>query len=385
MKENSHSSSDIQIVKVAANRQLKKFVTFPWKVYKNDPHWVPPLISSQLARLNSQHNPFFQQGEADIFMAMREDQIVGTIVPWMNHRTNTFLNMKVAGFGFFESIDDFHVSQILLQTACEWARKKDATIIRGPLYFSPQDSPGVIVKGFEQPPPLMCPHTPPYYAEFLERSGFQKHRDAFAYRIDLHPFQHNTENLPSKLVHVANAVQERYHVEIRNLRIEDWNEELKSAMFIFNDALGYQREGVPMEENEFMKLASDLRHIVDPKLVFFAEVNNRPVGLYVALPNINQVLQKINGRLFPFGWLKLSFASRYVSMACTKILGILDEYRNKGIDALFYMKIAEELMKRGHEWIDYSLVAEENKMANRLVQRLGGKIYKICRTYQLNL
>jgi GNAT superfamily N-acetyltransferase len=167
--------------------------------------------------------------------------------------------------------------------------------------------------------------------------------------------------------------------------MDKWDEELKSAMFIFNEALGYQREGVPMEEAEFIKLVSDIKPIIDPKLIFFAEVENAPIGLYVALPNINQVLIRLNGRLFPFGWLKLSHASKYITMASTKILGVLKEYRNKGIDALFYMKIAEELMSRGHEWVDYSLIAEENRMANRLVQRLGGKIYKICRTYQLLL
>jgi len=377
--------ANIEIIKVNSTRQRKQFVKFPWQIYKDDPYWVPPLISSQLSRLNPQKSPFFQQGEAELFIAVSNNRIAGTVVPWMNHRANDFLNEKGAGFGFFEVFNDYDTAAELLETTCKWAKERNAEYIRGPLYFSPQDSPGIVVKGFDSIPPPMVSHTPPYYADFLEKFGFRKHRDALAYRIELTPFENDLNNLPQKLRRVAQGVEKRYKVTIRNLRLNDWENELKSAIYIFNKALGYQREGVPMADAEFIKLASSLRKIIDPQLIFVAEVENKPIGLYVALPNINEVLLQLNGRLFPFGWIKLLQKSKYISMASTKILGVLEEYRNKGVDALFYWKFAEVLLKRGHSWVDFSLIAEENEMANRLVQRLGGSVYKICRTYHLNL
>jgi len=377
--------SDIHIIPVQNSRQRKQFVKFPWQIYKDDPNWVPPLIQTQLSRLNPKRSPFFKQGEAELFLATRNGKILGTIVPWINHRANSYRNELSAGFGFFEITNDYEIASALLQKACDWSRARGAKIIRGPLYFSPQDSPGVIVKGFDIPPMPMTGHSPKYYSQFLVKFVFEKHRDAFAYRVELTPFNNDLNNLPIKLIRVAQAVQKRYKVVIRTIDMKNWNNELKSAMFIFNEALGFQREGVPMEEAEFIKLASEFKKIVDPSMVFFAEVDRQPIGLYVALPNINEVLHKVNGRLFPMGWLKFLRSSKYITVASTKILGVLKEFRNKGIDALFYFKIAEELIGRGHKWIDYSLIAEENDMANRLVQRLGGKIYKICRTYKMNL
>ena len=379
------SYSNFKIIKAETKSQRKMFVKFPWQVYKDDSNWVPPLIKNQLSRLDPDQSPFFSQGEAELYMAIRDGRVVGTIVPWINFKSNDYLNEKNAGFGFFEVLNDYETASALLTTACDWARQRGATLIRGPLYFSPQESPGVVVKGFSIPPVPMIGYSPPYYSEFLKRFGFRKHRDAFAYRVELTPFKNDLNNLPPKLLRVAQAVQKRYKVKIRNILLDDWDDELKFAFHIFNEALGYQREGVPMEEAEFIKIASEFRGIIDPKLVFFAEVDSQPIGFYAALPNVNEVLMQLNGRVFPFGWVKLIRSSKYITMASTKILGVLEQYRNKGIDALFYVKIAEELINRGHEWIDYSLVAEENEMANRLVQRLGGKIYKICRTYKMKL
>lgn len=379
------SSSGLEIIEVTSRKERLQYVKFAWEVYKNQRNWVPPLINSRVSRLSPQQSYFFKQGEANSFMVVRGDQILGTVTPWMNHRSNRHKKEKAAGFGYLEFHEDYDVARLLFDKAIQWARDRGAKLIRGPLYFSPQDSPGVLIEGFESfPPPLVC-HTPPYYAVFLERYGFKKYRDSFAYRVEFSQFQNSTDHLPSKLLHVANAVQERYDVTIRNLRIDQWNQELKAAMRIFNEALGFQREGVPMDEAEFMKLASELKQIVDPRYIFLAEVQGHPIGLYVAFPNYNKLFVKLNGHILPFGWIYLLNRKKYRSFISTKILGVLHEYRNKGIDSLFYFKIAETLMKEGQTWIDYSLVAEENKMANRLAQRLGGTVYMICRTYKLDI
>ncbi len=378
-------NESIQIVKVSSRRQLKKVVSFPWKIYKDDPYWVPPLISSQIKRLTPETSRFFKLGEAEVFYAMRQGAMVGTIVPWMNHRMNEYLNEKGAGFGFFETINDPDVAGALLNAACNWAKERGAGYIRGPLYFSPEDSPGVLVKGFDHIPAPMVGHTPEYYPSLLEQFGFRKYRDAFAYAVSLEAFNGSLENIPKNLLQLAMAAEKRYNIVVRNIRMEHWNKELQAALYIINSALGYQREGVPMDDQEFIKMANDLKHIIDPKLIFVAEVKDEPVGLFIAMPNINEVLQKMNGRLFPFGWYYFLRRHRYIHTVSTKILGVLKDYRRRGVDALLYKYIADELMRRGHSWLDFSLVAEENVMANRLVTRFGGTVYQVCRTYHLNL
>jgi len=378
-------SQRYEVILAKSRKDLKRYVKFPWRIYANQGNWIPPLIRSQISKLSPDKSPFFKQGEAESFMVVKGDEVVGTVTPWMNHRSNRYKNEKAAGFGYFELIEDYEVARLLCDKVVEWAGDRGANLIRGPLHFSPQDSPGVLVEGFDSFPPPLVTHTPPYYSVFLERYGFQKYRDAFAYRVEFSQFNNSVDHLPAKLINVARKTQEKYHINIRNLNLDKWEDELKAAMYIFNEALGYQREGVPMDEAEFMKLASELKQIIDPRYVLIAEVDKRPIGLYVAFPNYNLLFRKLNGRIFPFGWIHLMKRSKYITFISTKILGVLEDYRKRGIDALFYYKIAETLMKQGEKWIDYSLVAEENKMANRLVQRLGGTVYKICRTYKLEI
>lgn len=379
------TTNSISVIPVTNKKQRRQFVTFPWQVYKNDPCWVPPIIKSQMSKFNPDTGHIYQQGDAGLFMAVRGNDVLGTVIPWVNYRANKFRNENSVNFGYFETLPDFHVAAALLEQVVLWAKEKNATVIRGPLCFSPQDSPGVLIKGFDTMPAPLTGHTPPYYSEFLEKFGFEKHRDALAYRVDVKPLGKDINNLPPKLLNVAKAVQKRYKVNVRTLRMDDWDNELKAAFYIFNEALGYQREGVPMDEVEFLKLSSDLKKIIDPELIHIAEVDERPIGIHVAFPNINQLLKELNGRIFPFNWIKLIRSSRYITDVSTKILGILESYRNKGIDALLYYKFAEEVLKRGHDWVDYSLVAEENQMANRIIQRLGGTVYQICRTYKMEL
>ena len=367
----------------SAGRQ--RFVRFPWRVYRDDPLWVPPLIRSRLHTLDPMRGTFFQQGEAALFMARRDGEDVGTIVSWINHRANRYRGETVAGFGFFEVLEDYEAAEALLTTACDWARSRGMTLIRGPLYFSPEDSPGVLIEGFDYPPVVLVGHTPAYYADFLERFGFQKYRDAYAYRIEAASIGHDLEKLPPKLLRVAQAAQKRNKVTVRPLRMADWDNEIAKAMTIFNEALGYQREHVPMAEAEFRRFAEELRVVLDPDLTYFAEVDGQPVGLSVTLPDINQVLRHVNGQLFPLGWLKLLWYRRRINVASLKIVGVLEAYRGRGLDALLYMETARQIMARGYAWLDISLVAEENVMSNRLIRNMGAQVYKVFRTYQMPL
>ncbi|HDD24396.1 MAG TPA: N-acetyltransferase [Chloroflexi bacterium] len=379
------SSSNVEIIPVQDQQGRERFVRFAWHVYRDDPLWVPPLIRSQLHTLDPQRGSFFRYGEAALFMARRDGRDVGRIAGWINHRANEFLGEKAAGFGFFETFNDYEIAQALLDAVCEWARGRGMETIRGPFYFSMDDSPGVLIEGFDRPPVLLCGHSPPYYADLLERYGMTKYRDAYAHWIDLSAFKGDVTNLPPKILRVAEAVRHRTGVQIRAMRMENWNAEVKRAMYLFNEAMGYMRNHVPMDEQEFIRFTEELRQVVDPDLVFFAEVDGRPVGFSATIPDVNQALKAANGRLFPLGWLRLWWRMRHIDVASLKLLAVLEEYRSRGLDSLLYLETARVLLRKGYAWLDMSLTAEHNVMINRIIKNVGGQRYKVYRTYYMPL
>ncbi|RLC66703.1 MAG: N-acetyltransferase [Chloroflexi bacterium] len=378
-------SSSLEIVPVLDQRGRKRFVRFPWHIYHHDPLWVPPLIRSQLHVLDPQRGPFFRYGDAALFMARRGGQDVGRIAGWINHRANQFLGEKAAGFGFFETYNDHEIAAALLDAACNWAREQGMETIRGPFYFSMDDSPGVLIEGFDRSPVLLCGHTPPYYADLLEQYGLIKYRDAYAYAVDLNTFGGDVNNLPPKIVRVAEAVRRRTGVKIRTARMEDWDAEVARVMHLVNVAMGYMRNHVPMDEREFVRFTDELRRVIDPELILFAELDDQPVGFAATIPDVNQALKAVNGRLFPLGWLRMWWHMRHVDVASLKLLAVLEEYRSRGLDSLLYLETARILMQKKYNWVDLSLTAEHNVMVNRLTTNLGGQRYKTYRTYYKDL
>jgi len=384
------AAPDVQIVPVRDERSRGRFVCFPWQIYqpkkaRHDPLWVPPLIRSQLHTLDPQRGSFFRYGEAALFLAQRDGRDVGRIAGWINHRANRFLNEKAAGFGFFEAFDDYKIAQALLDAVCDWARGRGMETIRGPFYFSMDDSPGVLIEGTDYSPVLLCGHSPLYYAGLLEQYGLVKYRDAYAYRMDLATFGGDVANLPPKILRVAKAVRRRTGVQIRSVRVEDWDAEVARVMHLVNEAMGYMRNHVPMDEREFIRFTEELRRVIDPDLVFFAEIDGQPVGFLAAIPDVNQVLKSANGRLFPLGWLRLWWRMRRIDVASIKLVAVLEEHRSRGLDSLLYLETMRALLRKGYAWLDMSLTAEHNVMSNRLTQNLGGQRYKVYRTYYMDL
>ncbi|HET89700.1 MAG TPA: hypothetical protein ENN99_03030 [Chloroflexi bacterium] len=379
------SSGEIEIIPIHDERGRERFVRFPWQIYRDDPLWVPPLISSQLRSLDPQRGTFFRYGDASLFMARRGGQDVGRIAGWINHRANQFLNERAAGFGFFEVIQEYPVAEALLDAACDWAARQGMETIRGPFYFSMDDSPGVLIEGFDRSPVLLCGHSPAYYADLLEQYGMLKYRDAYAYWTDLTALDGDVNNMPPKILRVAGIVQRRIGVQIRTARMEEWDAEVMRVMHLVNEAMGYMRNHVPMDEQEFKRYVADLQRIIDPELIFFAELDGEPVGFSVTIPDVNQALKAANGRLFPWGWLPMWWRMRHIDVASLKLLAVLEAYRSRGLDSLFYVETARALLRKGYAWVDMSLTAEGNDRVNTLIHNLGWTLYKVYRTYYKNL
>jgi GNAT superfamily N-acetyltransferase len=258
-------------------------------------------------------------------------------------------------------------------------------ILRGPTNFSNNEAPGVLIEGADCLPVMLAAHTPTYYKTFLERYGMEKFIDNYAWRAFRSQIGTELENLPPELFRVADAARRRSSVTIRKARFENWEEEMTKAHYLFNITLTHLSDYVPISEEQFRRMADQLRPFLDPDLVLFAETDGRPIGFCVAIPDINRVLVHLNGRLFPLGWLKLLWYKRRIDVVSFKLMGVLEEYRRRGIDALLYLETIKAVFAKGYEWLDGSLTSEENLAVNYLAERLGAEQYKHYRIYQMQV
>jgi GNAT superfamily N-acetyltransferase len=377
--------SSVQVQQVTTRRDLRTFCRFPWRVYKDDPNWVPPLISERLEYLDPATGPFYRFADVALFLARRGREVVGTVAAFVDHRPTKEREPGEGGFGFFESLDDYAVAEALLDAACDWLRAKGASLVRGPMCFTNSEHPGVLIEGADCPPIMLEAHTPPYYVDLLERYGMEKDHDLYAWRAFRSQIGEELANLPPELSRVADAARRMAQVTIRKLRMEDWDREIVTACHLFNTTLSHLAEHVPLTEEEFGRLANQFRPFLDPDLALFAEADGKTVGFCVALPDVNRVLIHMNGRLFPFNWLKIRRYIRQIDVVSFKLMGILEEYRRRGIDALLYLETIKAFYEKGYEWLDGSLTSEYNPMVNLIAQRLGAERYKRFRLYQMRL
>ncbi len=374
--------SQIEIKPVKTSGELKRFILFPWKIYANDPYWVPPLISERKAFFNPKRNPFFKHADVQLFLAIKDGEVAGTISAHINYNHNEFHQEKAGFFGFFECIEDFAVAQKLLDTACQWVADRGMEVIRGPMNFSTNEECGLLVEGFDSRPVVMMTYNPSYYAAFIEKAGFVKAMDLYAYIIQAEDLKNNAENLPEKVFRAAEAALNHPRIKIRNLNFKDFDQEVERGWRVYNSAWSKNWGFVPLTEEEFRHMAYGLKPFLDPELIFVAEIDGEPVGLSVTLPDLNIPLQKINGRLFPFGWLKFLWFKRKIDTARFFMMGVVESYRNLGIDAVFYLETAKALLRKGYTRCEMSWILENNTMVNRIIQRLGGRIYKVYRIYE---
>ncbi len=378
-------SDSIHIQPVKTRSDLRRFVKFPWKVYKDDPNWVPPLISDQLAYLDPKRGPFYHHADVALFLARRGREVVGTIATFIDHRLLAHTRDKKGGFGFFEVVENYDVAERLLDTAREWLRTHGMETINGPTNFTELEQPGVLIEGSNCPPVILQAHTPYYYKDFLERYGMEKDHDLYAWRAFRSQIGEELKNIPPELNRVAEVAKKTANVGIRKVRLDKWDQEISIACQIFNATLEHLPEHVPITEEEFRQFADPLRIFLDPDLALFAEVEGKPIGFCVALPDINRVLIHLNGRLFPFGWLKVRRLTPKIEVVTFKLMGVLDKYRRRGIDALLYVEAVKAIYRKNYEWIDGSITSEHNPMVNLIAQRLGAERYRHYRLYRMVL
>ena len=377
------AGSALQIIPVTSHQDLKSFIMFPFELYRNDPYWVPPLINERFQHFDPKHNPFFEHAQAQFFRAVRGDKTVGTIAAIDDQVHPQVWQEPVGFFGQFEVIEDYEVAAALFDAAREWLAARGRQIMRGPTNLNINDECGLLVDGFDGSPVVMMTYNPRYYIDFIDRYGFTKTKDLYAYLLDIERYGPNLENLSPQVSRVARIAKERYGVQIRSVDLKHLDKELELIKPIHREAWSKNWGALPMTDAEFDFLADSLSQVLDPEMSYLAFIDGQAVGCFVVVPDYNQVALHLGGRLFPVGWLKFLWYKHKITGVRVLIMGVLEAHRLKGIESLFYHQAAQVALRKGYKWAEMSWILEDNYKVRRGIEMMGGRIYRTYRLYDI--
>jgi GNAT superfamily N-acetyltransferase len=370
-------SRDVEVRPVAGRGELEIFVRLPWKIYAQDPHWVPPLMSDVRNALNPRRHPFHAHADVATFLAWRGTEAVGRIATIVNRTSNEFHQDGTGHFGLFESIDDAGVATALLRTAEEWLAARGMTRVEGPMNLSTNEeicSPGVLVEGFHRPPVIMMAHSPPYYPALIEQAGYEKTKDLIAYWLE-------GREPPPRLRRAYDRILAAGGITLRSLDMRRLDSEIDRIQEVYNSAWERNWGFVPMSGAEIDHMAKQLKPVVNPRLCALAEVDGEVVGFALGLPDYNVALRHVDGRLFPVGIFKLLWHRRRIDSARIITLGLKPGYRHRGLDALMITHIYIEGNKAGIWRGECSWILEDNWDMRRGLERIGAVPDKTYRLY----
>lgn len=377
--------ASVPIRPVRTRRELKRFVKVPFALHGESEQWVPPLVFERMQFLDRKKNPWFEHGEAEYFLAERDGEPVGRISAHVDSRWDEFQGGKDAMFGFFEAAEDPEVVRALFGAATEWAAARGRERLLGPMDFTTNDEIGILIEGFERQPMILEPWHPPYYQRLIEAEGFGKAMDVLMWELRMGELKEGERVDPS----IHEAAEKALHDEgitIRNMRKRDMAGEVRRFMDVYNEAWGENWGFVPITDAEVEFQAKNLKQVLDEEWTFMAEKDGEVVGAALTLPDINQVLAGMNGRLLPFGWAKFLLGKRKIDRLRVFALGVKHDYRHTGVAAGLYLehiKLAGQPDKI--HWGEMGWILETNKPMNRAMEGMGGKIVKKYRLYERSI
>ncbi|MBI5326324.1 MAG: hypothetical protein HZB41_13805 [Ignavibacteriae bacterium] len=368
-----------QINEVQDKKSLLKFVKSQWKFYQNNRNWVPPLISERMKILDVNKNPFYKHSKIKLFLAESNEGVIGRIAAIVNENHNITHNDKVGFFGFFECINNQETADALFAEAGKWLIAQGMNVMRGPMNPSTNDDLGCLIKGYEYPPVIMMPYNPEYYSELIEKAGFAKSKDLFAYKLKIENF------VTDKMKRLQNSLRERYKITIREVnfkRKSQFQKDVNTIKDIYNKAWEPNWGFVKMTDEEFDFMANDLKQVADPKLAMIAESDGKIAGFALALPDINQsLIYNKNGHLLPALWHLLT-KKKKIDTVRIIVLGVLPEYQKTGIDSILYYEFLERGTNSYYRLGEAGWILEDNMMMNRgLTTTMNGENYKTYRIY----
>ncbi|MGM0588230.1 MAG: N-acetyltransferase family protein [Bacteroidota bacterium] len=368
------------ITYVSTKEERKAFLDFPYSFYEGEPNWVAPLYMDQKKLINTEKNAFYDHADIDLFLAEKDGQIAGRIAAIHDRNYNQYNDAKAGFFGFFECINDPAVAKLLFRVVKDWMTERGLTEMLGPTSPGMMDTIGVLTEGFEYLPSILMPYNKPYYDSLMKEVGLEKAMDMYAYRV-------SKETVALDHIERADKIVRRRlpSLNIREINMRKLNREVGHIMEIFNESWANNWGFSPLSRAEFDQLAKDLKMVVDTDYAHIAEVDGRPVAFSIALPDYNQALQHLDGRLFPTGIFKLLYHRRNINQLRTALMGVRPKYQGKGIDALLHKEAISNGLENGFVSAELSWILETNTEMIRVAERIGGHVEKTYRMYRADL
>lgn len=372
--------ASVDVIEVESKAQLKQFITLPNRLYANEPNYVTPLLSERLEFFDKAKNPFYKTASTKLFLAVRDGEVVGRCATCINYAHNNFHMEKTGFFGFFDTIDDFEVARPLLKVAMITLKKAGMDKMRGPMNFSTNHEIGFLIDGFDSPPVIMMPYNHAYQPRLAEQFGMKKVMDLYAFRLV------KEKELAPRVVRVVEKLQKRSSIKLRNIRMNEFDAEIRRVKEVYNQAWQYNWGFVPLDDDEFAYIARGMKQIVDPDLVFMAEHEGKPVAFLLALPDINQALIKLKGRLLPFGLFKLLWHTKVrnkVDGLRMITMGVIPEFQKRAIDSMMYVAMFKKGVEKGYTWAELSWILETNHLVISAVKQMGSELHKKYRLVEM--
>jgi GNAT superfamily N-acetyltransferase len=373
--------STVEIRPVRSRRELKRFVRVPFRLHRDRPQWVPPLIFDRMQFLNRRKNPWFEHGEAELFVALRDGEPVGRISAQIDREWDRAQGGQDGMFGFFETIEDREVAAALLGAAEEWLAERGRIRLLGPMDFTTNDEVGILIDGFELQPMILQNWHPPFYKELLEELGYGKAMDLLMWYLELGKLKEGDQFAPEIHAAATKALADE-GVTIRNVDKGNLHEEMRRFSEVYNEAWSDNWGFVPATEAEIEFHAKLLKQVIDEEWAFVAEKDGETIGVALTLPDINQALAKMGGRLLPLGWWRFLRAKPKIDRVRVFALGVKDSYRHSGVAAGLYLKHLEAARPDGVPAGETGWILETNKPMNRAMEGMGGTVVKKYRIYE---
>lgn len=367
----------MELAQVGTPDELERFIEFPYALYKKDPNWAPPLVS-EMREMFSDKNPFWKHSERALFTVRTQGgETLGRIAAIVNDNHNRFHGEKCGFFGFFECAENAEVARLLFEAAFSFLRDRGMTIIRGPMNPSTNDDCGLLVEGPPEPAKIMMPYNPSYYADLISAAGFYKAKDLVAFITD-------AERVPEKRLESVSArlLKRNPAISVRPINKNDFENEVKIIMDIYNSAWEKNWGFIPFTDEEIFYMAAKLKRLVDPDLLQIAFYGPDPAGFIMTLPDINEALKKISGRLTPIAAVRFFYYFKKIKSIRVLTMGVKQRYHRMGIESLLYARSLEEALAKGYQQCEFSWVLEDNVMMMRAADMLSGKAYKRYRIFE---
>jgi len=362
---------------VESRRERRQFLELPWQINRGDPQWIPPLRRNQEELVGYRRHPFYDDAEGQTFLALKDGEPVGRVLALVNRAHNRFHKESRGFFGFFESIDDQEVAGGLFDAARAWLSERDIQAIRGPMNPSMNHECGLLIEGFDTPPFFMMTHNLPYYQRLIEDYGFRKVDDMVAFWGHISML----ENLDQKLAFIVNECRSRFKINLRPLDRKNFNRDVRLFLDIYNQSLVGTWGFVPLSDAEVTHMAASLRYLIAPEMTAIAEIDGQPVGAMFSLLDYNPRIKRIDGRLFPFGFLRLIWNKRAIKRVRLLSTNVVPEYQKWGLGLVLAAGIVPAVKAWGIEEAEFSWVLESNKLSFGTLKRGGAKITKRYRIF----